>query len=127
VIGPTGTGRPYTDIAFAPNGTLYGWLLGSGATTISAATINLSTGAGTSLGSPQNPAAVPDGGGLAVNSSGVIYVAANGHVAAPCTPTTNCTGAFWTINPASGAPTTIGTLSGGPGSAPTITALAFSS
>lgn len=127
VIGPTGTGRPYTDIAFAPNGTLYGWLIGSGATTISAATINLSTGAGTSLGSPQTPAAAPDGGGLAISSNGVIYVAANGHLAAPCTPTTNCTGAFWTINPANGAPTTIGTLTGGPGSAPTITALAFSS
>ncbi|HEY2861161.1 MAG TPA: hypothetical protein VGJ21_22315 [Terracidiphilus sp.] len=124
VIGGSGTGRPYTDIAFAPNGTLYGWLIGSDATTISAVTINLTNGAGASLGSPQTPSALPDGGGLAVSSSGVIYVAANGHVGAPCSPTTTCSGALWTINPASGAPTTVGILTGGP--APTITALAFS-
>jgi hypothetical protein len=126
VIGASGTGRPYTDIAFAPNGTLYGWLVGSGATTISAATVNLTTAAGTSVGSPQTPAALPDGGGLAVSSTGVIYVAANGHVGAPCSPNTAGSGSLWTINPTSGAPTTIGTLNGGPGSAPTITALAFS-
>ncbi len=57
VIGPSGTGSPYASIAFAPNGTLYGWLIGSGAPTISAATVNLTTGAGTSLGSPQTPSA----------------------------------------------------------------------
>ncbi len=126
VIGATGTGRAYTDISFAPNGTLYGWLIGSGASTISAATINLTTGAGTSLGSPQTPSGLPDGGGLAVNASGVIYVAANGHAGAPCSPSTSCSGALWTINPANGATTTVATLTGGPGSAPTITALAFS-
>ncbi len=126
VIGPTGTGRPYTDLSFAPNGTLYGWLFGSGATTISLASVNLTTGAGTSLGSPQTPVAAPDGGGIAVNASGVIYVAANGHLNAPCSPTLNCSGALWTINPANGAPTTIGTLTGGPGSAPTFTSLTFS-
>ncbi len=125
VIGPSGTGSPYASIAFAPNGTLYGWLIGSGSPSISAATVNLSTGAGTSLGSPQTPSALPDGGGIAVSSSGVIYVAANGHVGGICSPTQSCTGAFWTINPANGAPTTIGTLTGGPGSAPTITSLAF--
>src|SRR6516225_503363 len=43
VIGPSGTGRPYASIAFAPNGTLYGWLIGSDAKTASVATINLST------------------------------------------------------------------------------------
>jgi uncharacterized protein (TIGR03437 family) len=126
VIGPSGTGYPYTNISFAPNGTLYGWLVSSASPpTISAATINLGTGAGTSLGSPQTPSGLPDGGGLAVNASGVIYVAANGHAGAPCSPNANCSGALWTINPANGAPTTIGTLTGGPGSAPTITALAF--
>ena len=125
VFGPTGTGYPYTDIAFAPGGKLYGWLVGS-ATTISAATINPATGAGTSLGSPQTPIGLPDGGGLAINSSGVIYVAANGHAGGVCSPTVSCSGAFWTIDPFTGAPTTIGALSGGPGSAPTITALAFS-
>ena len=129
MIGQTGTGRPYADISFAPNGTLYGWLIANNsgtAITISLATVNLTTGAGTSLGSPQTPAALPDGGGIAVNASGVIYVAANGHLAAPCSPTLNCSGALWTMNPANGAPTTIGTLTGGPGSAPTFTSLAFS-
>ncbi len=123
VIGPIGP-RPCTDISFAPGGTLYGWLIGSGGTTASVATINLTTGAGTSLGSPQN-IITSTWAGLAINSNGVIYVAANGHLAAPC-GAVDCSGAFWTINPANGAPTTIGTLIGGPGSAPTITALAFS-
>ena len=123
VIGPSGDSNPYTDISFAPNGTLYGWLIGSGGTTASVAAINLMTGAGTSLGSPQNNVAL-QWAGLAVNSSGVIYVAANGHFDTPCEVT--CDGAFWTINPSTGAPTTIGTLIGGPGSAPTITAQAFS-
>ena len=126
VIGTSGTGYPYASLAFAPNGTLYGWLIGSGGSTISAATVNLSNGAGTSLGSPQTPSAAPDGGGIAVNASGVIYVAANGHAGGICSSTQTCSGAFWTINPASGSPTTIGTLTGGPGSAPTITSLAFS-
>ena len=124
VIGPSGDGRPYTDISFAPDGKLYGWLIDSGGKTASAATINLETGAGTSLGNSQNNPGT-QWAGLAVNSSGVIYVAANGHAGAPCGPQ-NCNGAFWTINPGNGAPTTIGMLSGGPGSAPTITALAFS-
>ena len=121
VIGPTGTGYPYTNIAFAPNGTLYGWLVGSGGATVSAATINLSTGAGTSLGSPQSPNTLPYNG-LAINSSGVIVVAANGHIGS-CGG--SCSGAFWSINPTDGAPTTIATLSGGPGVAAAICALAF--
>jgi len=126
VIGPSGTGFPYASIAFAPNGTLYGWLIGSGATTVSAATVNLTTGAGTSLGSPQTPVGLPNAGGLAVGPGGVIYVAANGHAGGVCSPTQSCSGALWAINPANGAPATIGTLTGGPGVAPTITALAFS-
>lgn len=126
VIGPSGTGYPYASIAFAPNGTLYSWLIGSGATTVSAATVNLTTGAGSSLGSPQTPVGLPNAGGIAVSASGVIYVAANGHAGGVCSPTQSCSGAFWAINPANGASTTIGTLTGGPGVAPTITALAFS-
>jgi uncharacterized protein (TIGR03437 family) len=123
VIGPSGDGRPYTDIGFTPDGKLYGWLIDSGGKTASVAIINLETGAGTSLGNSQaNPGT--QWAGLAVNSSGVIYVAANGHAHAPCGPQ-DCNGALWTINPANGAPTTVATLSGGPGVAPTFTALAF--
>jgi hypothetical protein len=120
VIGPSGTGYPYTNIAFAPNGTLYGWLV-SGATA-SLATINLTTGAGTSLGSPQPNVTVP-WVGLAIDRSGAIYVAANGHAGA-CG---SCSGALWTVNPANGSPTTIGTISNaGPGVSEAFTALAFS-
>lgn len=123
VIGGSGDGRPYTDIGFAPDGTLYGWLIDSSGNTASVATINLTTGAGTSLGNSQNnPGA--QWAGLAVSSSGVIYVAANGHAGAPC-GAADCNGALWTMNPNNGAPTTIGTIKGGPGVAPTFTALAF--
>jgi hypothetical protein len=122
VIGPSGTGFPYTNIAFALNGTLYGWLVSAGGATASLATINLTTGAGTSLGSPQPNVTVP-WVGLAIDRSGAIYVAANGHAGA-CG---SCSGALWTINPANGSPTTIGTISNaGPGVSQAFTALAFS-
>jgi sugar lactone lactonase YvrE len=39
VIGPSGTGYPYASIAFAPNGTLYGWLVASGFTVSAAPSI----------------------------------------------------------------------------------------
>jgi len=124
VIGPSGTGRPYTNIAFAPNGTLYGWLVAPGAATASLATINLTTGAGASLGSPQPNVIIPYVG-LAINQSGAIYVAASGHAGAPACGG-SCAGDLWTVNPANGSPTTIGTIFSGPGVAPAITALAFS-
>ncbi len=126
VIGPSGTGYPYTNIAFAPNGTLYGWLVSSnaGSPENGLATINRTTGAGTYVGSPQAAAIIPYIG-LAISGSGVIYVAANGHRFAPSCGG-SCSGAFWTVDPATGSTTTIGTFYGGPGVAPAITALAFS-
>jgi type VI protein secretion system component Hcp len=125
VIGPTGSGYPYTDIAFAPDGTLYGWQISAEGPTASAATINLATGAGTSLGDPQTNYTVP-WVGLGIDSSGVIFVAANGHAGGVCDPTVSCSGALWTINSATGAPTQVGTITGGPGLSPSIAALAFS-
>src|SRR5579871_25248 len=123
VIGPSGDNHPYTDIGFAPDGKLYGWLIDSTGNTARLATIDLTTGAGTSLGNSQpNPGT--QWAGLAVDASGVIYVAANGHAGAPCGPQ-DCDGALWTMDPNTGAPTTIGTIKGGPGVAPTFTALAF--
>ncbi len=126
VIGPSGTGNPYTNIAFASNGTLYGWLVSSGSATASLATINLSTGAGNSVGNPQTNAITPYVG-LAIDAGGVVYVTANGHYHAPgfTCPEESCSGAFWTVSPDTGAITTIGSLNGGPGVAPAITALAF--
>ncbi len=86
VIGPTGTGYPYTDIAFAPNGTLYGWLVASGAQRLVRLPSIWPPARGPRWEAPRHPIGLPDGGGLAINSSGVIYVAANGHAGGVCGP-----------------------------------------
>lgn len=112
VIGPSGAG-PYTDIKFSSGGTLYGWLVGNG--TDSIATINLATGAGTPVTTPVTNSSTR-GDSLAISSGGIIYVAANG----PAGPLWT-----WTVPP-SGGPTTLATLSGGPGVSDAISAMAFS-
>jgi hypothetical protein len=109
--GLTVSSNPQTaaDITFTPGGTLYGWMEPD---TDGLATINLSTGAAATVGSTGNDTF---GSGLASNSSGVLYYAGKG---------TN--GAFWTLNPSTGVPTQVGTITGGPGLSDSIPALAFS-
>jgi hypothetical protein len=97
------------ELAFAANGTLYGWsgrISGS-----SLYTINLATGAATKVGT----SGITDTGvGFAINASGTAYLAAAG-----------ASGALRTVNLATGAVTTVATLSGAPIPAGAIDAMGF--
>ncbi len=65
VVGPTGLGQ-VPDMGFHPDGTLYAWTENGD----DLATINISTGMGTVIGSPIGTAAT----GLAVSSAGTLYM-----------------------------------------------------
>jgi hypothetical protein len=97
------------ELAFAANGTLYGW---SGRTAGSSLyTINLATGAATKVGT----SGLTDSGvGFAIDASGTAYLAAAG-----------ASGALRTVNLATGAVTTVATLSGAPIPTASIDAMGF--
>ncbi len=97
------------DLTFTSDGRLYGWLV-NGAKSLF--TINLATGAATLVG-PSGIVGPTPGSGLAASATDVLYYAGSG-----------ANGALRTINRATGAPTTVATLTGSFGS---IAALAFNS
>jgi hypothetical protein len=106
-IGPLGV--TIDELAFAPNGILYGW---SGRiSTSSLYTINLATGAATKVGT----SGITDTGvGFAINASGTAYLAAAG-----------ASGVLRTVDLATGAVTTVATLSGAPIPGAAIDAMSF--
>jgi hypothetical protein len=97
------------ELAFAANGTLYGWsgrISGS-----SLYTINLTTGAATKVGTS---GISNSGAGFAINASGTAYLAAAG-----------ASGVLRTVDLATGAVTTVATLSGAPLPTAAIDAMGF--
>lgn len=107
LIGPNGTG-PVADITFRADGTLFGWAQG----VFDLVTVNLATGAATVVG---DAGISTNGSGIAFSPAGTLYFTGS-----------NSDGALRTINPATGAPTTVVTLNGGPTPGP-VNALAFNS
>jgi hypothetical protein len=95
------------DIAFTPDGTLYGWLE---AGTNSLASIDKTTGAATVIG---DSGITTFGSGIASNSTGVLFLAGEGE-----------SGPLRTVDRATGATTEVATLSG-TGPIGPIAALAF--
>jgi hypothetical protein len=108
LVGPL-SGVSMDDIAFARDGTLFGWsgrISGS-----SLYRINLATGAATNVG----PSGIKDVGvGFGIAPSGVPFLAAAG-----------ASGALRTVDPTTGAVTTVATLSGAPFPTGSIDAFAF--
>jgi hypothetical protein len=97
------------ELAFAQNGTLYGW---SGRVSGSSLyTINLATGAATKVGTS---GISNSGAGLAINTSGTAYLAAAG-----------ASGVLRTVDLTTGAVTTAATLAGAPIPTGSIDAMAF--
>ena len=105
LIGPNGTG-PVADITFRADGTLFGWTQAS----FDLVTVNLVTGTATVVG---DAGISTNGSGIAFSPAGILFFAGS-----------NSNGALRTINPATGAPTTVVTLNGGPSPSP-VNALAF--
>ncbi|MFL6514738.1 MAG: hypothetical protein ACJ8M1_06925, partial [Chthoniobacterales bacterium] len=104
VIGSLGNGQAIGDIAFASNGTLYGW---EARNPFSLATISLTTGAVTTVGSSGSNNTT--GGGLAIDpTTGKAYVSFTG-----ATPGTT-RGTLDQVNLGTGAITVGPALSGAP-------------
>jgi WD40 repeat protein len=98
---------PIADITFRADGTLFGWSEGSD----DLVTVNLATGVETVVADSGIGTA---GSGIAFSPSGTLFYAGS-----------NSDGPLRTINPATGLPTTVVTMSGGP-PANRVNALAFS-
>jgi hypothetical protein len=111
LVGSYGTpNQTMADLTFRPDGTLYGWLEAS---TDSLFTINKLTGAVSLVGSS---GIGTYGSGLASDAAGTLYYTGSG------------TGSVLrTINPVTGLPTVVATLSGGVNFGDPINALAFDS
>jgi hypothetical protein len=93
-VTPVGNaGVVLTDIAFAPNGNLYGISFSE------LYTVNTSTGNATAVGS----LGVSDANALVFSSTGVLYTA-------------TLSGSFYTVNTSTGAASDVGSLGGGYGS-----------
>ena len=99
LVGATGLGNPVADISFRSDGVLFGW----SEATDDLVTINTATGVATVVG---DSALATFGSGLAFNNTGTLFFAGSGN-----------TGMFRTINPATGLPTNIASLTGSPGAA----------
>ncbi len=112
VIGSFGAGINISDISFNAAGTtLFGWIANTGAI----ATINIATGAATSIGA-SGLAGVPGGGGaLALNAGNTAFVSASGSA-----------GRLDTVSTATGAGAAGPALTGAP-LAGAINAMAFNS
>jgi len=105
LIGNNADG-PIADITFRSDGTLFGWSEGSD----DLVTVNLATGVETVVGESGIGTA---GSGIAFSPGGVLYFAGS-----------NSDGVLRTINPATGLPTTVVTMTGGPPPS-RVNALAF--
>jgi hypothetical protein len=95
----------YADIAFTPNGTLYGWLEPQDQILV---TIDLATGNGTQVGA--QAAGNTIGSGLVSNSSGTLYFA--GHCATVVNGSPSCTGQLQTLSTADSSVLSSVTFSG---------------
>ena len=102
------TNGPIADITFRADGTLFGWT----EDTDDLVTVNIATGVETVVSDSGISTA---GSGIAFSPSGTLFFTGS-----------NSNGALRTINPATGAPTTVVTMTGGPTSN-RINALAFNS
>ena len=111
VVGPYGIAdQTMADLTFRPGGTLYGWLEASDDDLY---TIDTLTGSASLVG---DSGLGTYGSGLASNAAGTLYYAGNGTA-----------GPLHTIDPTTGLPTTVATLSGGINDGYPISALAFDS
>jgi hypothetical protein len=109
-IGPVlGTGEAAADLAFAADGTLYGWISQA---KWSLVTIDPTTGAGTLIGSA--PLGRTKGNGLAMSAAGTLYLSGNGDDRE-----------LTVIDPNTGDGSSTISLTGGSGDSLPIGALAF--
>lgn len=107
LIGANGQG-PVADISFRADGTLFGWSEGSD----DLVTISLATGVATVV---SDSGLGTSGSGIAFSPSGTLFFAGSGS-----------NGMLRTIDPATGAPTDVAVMTGGP--APNrVNAMAFNS
>lgn len=95
-LGPTGFRFGIADITFRSDGTLFGWSENSD----DLITIDINSGQATIV---SNAGISTFGSGLKFDASGILYLAGGGG-----------NGNFYTVNPATGLTTTLGTLSGCP-------------
>ena len=92
-------GKTMTDLTFTSDGTLYGWLTGSGGGGEDLYTINQATGAATKVGTSGLSGTF--GGGLAASNGNNLFLASSGD-----------SGPLRTVNRVTGAVTTVATLDG---------------